>query len=57
MVRNGREVRSSHRSDVAPSSGWWYDAKQLPVQESCALLDIGKTLFYRFLQQIEVPQC
>ena len=33
-----------------------YDAQQLPVKEICALLDIGKTTFYRYLNQLQAPQ-
>ena len=49
MVRNGRKERIGRKCDVAPSSGWWYDAKRLLVQEVCTLCDIGKTIFYRYL--------
>ena len=57
MVRNGRKVRLGDKYDVAPSSGWWYDAKRLPVQEVCTLCGIGKTTFYRYFHQIEAPRC
>ena len=57
MVRNGRKVRIGGKHDVAPSSGWWYDAKRLPVQEVCTLCGIGKTTFYRYFHQIEAPRC
>ena len=30
-----------------------YKAEELSVKEICALLGIGKTTFYRYLQQIE----